>query len=98
IRDSISLSSVNAVQNNWDIEGQRGGMIATGIGGSITGEGADLLLIDDPFKNKEEADSPTIRDKVWGEWEATLSTRLHKGGSVIVIMTRWHEDDMVGRL
>ncbi|MFC2948546.1 phage terminase large subunit [Virgibacillus sediminis] len=94
----VKLSSVNAAQNNWGLEGKRGGMIATGIGGSITGEGADLLLIDDPFKNKEEADSPTIRDKVWGEWEATLSTRLHKGGSVVVIMTRWHEDDLVGRL
>ncbi|NGP45981.1 phage terminase large subunit [Bacillaceae bacterium SIJ1] len=95
---SVSLSTINAAQNNWGIEGYRGGMIATGIGGSITGEGADLLLIDDPFKNKEEADSQTIREKVWGEWEATLSTRLHKGGSVIVIMTRWHEDDLVGRL
>ena len=95
---NVSLSSVNAAQNNWGVESKRGGMIATGIGGSITGEGADLLIIDDPFKNKEEADSPTIREKVWGEWEATLSTRLHKGGSVIVIMTRWHEDDLVGRL
>ncbi|AKG05531.1 hypothetical protein AAV35_012745 [Salimicrobium jeotgali] len=94
----VSLSGINAAQNNWGIDGGRGGMIATGIGGSITGEGADLLLIDDPFKNKEEADSSTIREKVWGEWESTLSTRLHKGGSVVVIMTRWHEDDFVGRL
>lgn len=94
----VVISSVNAAQNNWGIAGKRGGMIATGIGGSITGEGADLLLIDDPFKNAEEANSNTIRDKVWAEWESTLSTRLHKGGSVIVIMTRWHEDDIIGRL
>ncbi|SFM35513.1 phage terminase large subunit [Salibacterium qingdaonense] len=94
----VGVSSINAAQNNWGIEGRRGGMIATGIGGSITGEGADLLLIDDPFKNKEEADSETMREKVWGEWEATLSTRLHQGGTVIVIMTRWHEDDLVGRM
>jgi hypothetical protein len=94
----VDISSVNAAQNNWGIEGKRGGMIATGIGGSITGEGADLLLIDDPFKNAEEANSPTIREKVWSEWESTLSTRLHKGGSVVVIMTRWHEDDLIGRL
>lgn len=93
-----SLSPINSAQNNWGVAGDRGGMIATGIGGSITGEGADLLVVDDPFKNKEEADSMTMREKVWGEWEATLSTRLHKGGSVIVIMTRWHEDDLVGRL
>lgn len=94
----VEISRINAANNNWSLAGYRGGMIATGIGGSITGEGADLLIIDDPFKNAEEANSPTIREKVWAEWEATLSTRLHKGGSVIVIMTRWHEDDLVGRL
>ncbi|SDH77032.1 phage uncharacterized protein (putative large terminase), C-terminal domain-containing protein [Aneurinibacillus thermoaerophilus] len=94
----VEISSENAASNNWSLEGHHGGMIATGIGGSITGEGADLLLIDDPFKNAEEANSPTIREKVWAEWESTLSTRLHKGGSVIIIMTRWHEDDLIGRL
>ena len=83
---------------NWNIEGHGGGMVATGIGGSITGEGADLLLVDDPIKNNAEAQSQTIRDRIWDEWETTLSTRLHKGGSVIVVMTRWHEDDFVGRL
>lgn len=92
------ISVEKSASNNWGIEGTRGGMIATGIGGSITGEGADLLIIDDPFKNAEEANSQTIREKVWAEWESTLSTRLHKGGSVIVIMTRWHEDDLIGRL
>lgn len=92
------VSFQTSAANNWGIEGHRGGMIATGIGGAITGEGADLLIIDDPFKNAEEANSETIRQKVWDEWESTLSTRLHKGGSVIVIMTRWHEDDLVGRL
>jgi len=95
---NINISQEKSASNNWGIEGTRGGMIATGIGGSITGEGADLLIIDDPLKNNEEAQSQTIRDKVWDEWETTLSTRLHKGGSVIVIMTRWHEDDLVGRL
>ncbi len=94
----VQISRVNGANNNWSLADHRGGMIATGIGGSITGEGADLMIIDDPFKNAEEANSPTIREKVWSEWEATLSTRLHKGGSVIVIMTRWHEDDLVGRL
>lgn len=94
----VEISDENGSSNNWSLAGHRGGMISTGIGGSITGEGADLLLIDDPFKNAEEANSPTIREKVWSEWESTLSTRLHKGGSVIVIMTRWHEDDLIGRL
>lgn len=92
------LSNDNGTVNNWTLDNGVGGMIATGIGGSITGEGADLLVIDDPIKNNEEAQSQKIRDKVWDEWETTLSTRLHKGGSVIVVMTRWHEDDFVGRL
>lgn len=94
----VQLSQDNAASNNWSLAGHRGGLLATGIGGSITGEGADVLIIDDPFKNAEEANSKTIRDKVWDEWESTLSTRLHKGASVIVIMTRWHEDDIIGRL
>lgn len=92
------LSMTNASQTDWGLEGRNGGMIATGIGGSITGQGADVLIIDDPFKNAEEANSSTIRNKVWDEWESTLSTRLHKGASVIIIMTRWHEDDLIGRL
>lgn len=58
----------------------------------------NCLIIDDPIKNNEEAQSQTIRDKIWDEWETTLSTRIQKGGSVIVVMTRWHEDDIVGRL
>ncbi|MCO7177027.1 phage terminase large subunit [Sporolactobacillus kofuensis] len=94
----VELSQANAASNNWSLSEHRGGMLSTGIGGSITGEGADLMIIDDPFKNAEEANSKTIRDKVWDEWESTLSTRLHKGASVIVIMTRWHEDDIIGRL
>lgn len=58
----------------------------------------NCLIIDDPIKNAKEAQSVTARESVWQEWESTLSTRLHKGASVIVIMTRWHEDDFVGRL
>lgn len=92
------LSKDKNASNNWEINGTRGGMISTGIGGSITGEGADLMIIDDPIKNNEEAQSPTIRNKIWDEWETTLSTRLHEGASVIAIQTRWHEDDFIGRL
>ena len=94
----VSLDPNNAQARNWSLDGYPGGMIATGIGGSITGEGADLLIIDDPIKNAEAANSQTQRQKVWDEWESTLSTRLHSGASVIVVMTRWNEDDLVGRL
>lgn len=72
--------------------------LGTGIGGACTGFGADLLIIDDPFKNRQEADSTTTREYVWSEWEDTLSTRLQGEKMVIVIHTRWHEDDLIGRL
>lgn len=95
---NVQLSESNAATKDWGIQDRRGGMISTGIGGSITGQGADLMIIDDPIKNMKEAMSQTIRDSIWDEWEATLSTRLHDGASLIVIMTRWHEDDLIGRL
>ena len=94
----IKINPKTSAANNWGIQGHRGGMISTGIGGSITGEGADLLIIDDPVKNREEADSLAYREKVWNEWQNTLRTRLHPGAAVIIILTRWHEDDLVGRL
>lgn len=95
---NIQMANDNSTATNWSVGDNAGGMVATGIGGSITGEGADLMIIDDPIKNNAEAQSETIRNKIWDEWETTLSTRLHKGASVIVVMTRWHEDDIVGRL
>ncbi|MCT6926154.1 phage terminase large subunit [Metasolibacillus sp.] len=94
----IKISESNASIKDWGIQDSDGGMIATGIGGSITGQGADLMIIDDPIKNAKEANSQVIRDSIWDEWESTLSTRLHDGASLIVIMTRWHEDDLIGRL
>ena len=94
----INISRDNATKTNWSVENYQGGMISAGIGGSITGQGADLLLIDDPIKNRKEAESQTYRDSIWAEWQDTLSTRLHPNGCVVIIMTRWHEDDLVGRL
>lgn len=77
----------------------RGGVYyAVGAGGAVTGRGADLLLIDDPLKNREEADSRLIRDKLWDWYASTAYTRLMPGGAVVVIQTRWHEDDLAGRL
>lgn len=95
---NISVSRDNASVTNWGIRGHSGGMISAGVGGSITGEGADLLVIDDPVKNRQEAESMTYRENLWSEWQDTLMSRLHPGGRVVIIMTRWHEDDLVGRL
>ncbi len=72
--------------------------VSVGVGGPITGRGAHIALIDDPFKNREDADSEVNREKVWKWYTSTLRTRLMPGGSIIIILTRWHEDDLAGRL
>jgi predicted phage terminase large subunit-like protein len=82
----------------FEIVNHTGAYRSTGVGGGITGSGANCLIIDDPCKNQEEADSQTMRQKVWDWYTSTAYTRLEKNGKVIIIMTRWHEDDLAGRL
>lgn len=81
----------------WQLEGHRGGVVCVGIGGGLTGKPAEALIIDDPFADKEQADSAYYRERVWGWWQAVGSTRLAPGAPVILINTRWHEDDLTGR-
>lgn len=88
----IKASSEFWGTNKW------GSFKAVGVGGSLTGRGADLLIVDDPFSNYEEAHSQTIRDNVWNWFLSVAMTRLSPDATVIIIMTRWHVDDMVGRL
>jgi predicted phage terminase large subunit-like protein len=83
---------------DWGIAGHIGGMTTAGTGGSLTGRGADLLIIDDPFKDAAEAASERVRETTWEWWVATASTRLEPSGVAIVIQTRWHQDDLAGRL
>lgn len=87
-----------AAQHEWQLEGHRGGVYAVGIGGSLTGRPADLMVIDDPIKDRKEADSEVFRDNVWHWWTSVASTRLAPGAPVVLILTRWHEDDLAGRL
>lgn len=76
-----------------------GGVLLAGRGGSVTGRGADLLIVDDPIKGREEAESRAIRKKLWEWYQDDLCTRLlDEMGRKVIIMTRWHEDDLVGRL
>lgn len=82
----------------FELVGTKGRYRCAGVGGSITGMGADILTIDDPFKDRESANSPTIRAKVWDWFTSTAYTRLSPGGGAIIMCTRWHEDDLVGRL
>jgi predicted phage terminase large subunit-like protein len=73
-------------------------MITAGVGGPLTGRGADLLIVDDSIKNAEEALSPTIRDAQWDWWQSVASTRIEPGGMAILMGTRWHADDLQGRV
>lgn len=81
----------------WNLLGREGGMDAVGVLGGATGKGAHLLNLDDLLKNREEAESKTIRDKVWDALVDDLLTRLEPGGAVVLNATRWHEDDPIGR-
>lgn len=82
----------------WGIKDHRGGYVAAGVGGGITGKGAHVLTIDDPIKNAEEADSSDLREKLWDWYGSTAYTRLAPGGGVLVIQTWWHDDDLAGKL
>lgn len=93
----VKLSQDSRAANRWHTD--KGGMyVSAGVGTAITGRGADILLIDDPFKDRQEADSEITRERVWDWYTSTAYTRLMPGGAIIVINTRWHDDDLSGRL
>jgi predicted phage terminase large subunit-like protein len=76
----------------------RGEYFAAGIRGPLTGRRADLVIIDDPVKSQAEADSPLLRERLWNWYRFDLTTRLKPRGRIVLIMTRWHDDDLAGRL
>lgn len=92
----IGLAYDKAAASHWRIQGHKGGMVAVGLGGTIAGRPADLLIIDDPLKGMEAADSVTERRKVIAGFQGDLTTRLAPGAPIILIQTRWHEDDLAG--
>jgi predicted phage terminase large subunit-like protein len=94
----IKLDPQNGSMSDYTIEGHTGGSYFAGILGGVTGRGADLLIIDDPIKTAQEAQSEVYRNRVWDEYQSSLSTRLMPNGAQIVILTRWHYDDIAGRL
>lgn len=92
----VHLNPLTKARDKWFTQ-NGGGMQTAGSKGAITGKGADLFIIDDPFKNDEEANSETIREKVSGMFQSTAFTRLEPGACIILVHTRWHEDDLAGR-
>lgn len=93
----VTLAADSRAAGEWEtVEG--GEYKAAGVGAGITGRRADLGLIDDPVKSRKEADSPTYRQNAWDWYLADFRTRLKPGGAVVIIQTRWHEDDLSGRI
>lgn len=96
--DPVSLSDDSRSVESWSVEGHTGGMVAAGVGGGITGRGAHLFIVDDPHKDRADAESEVRRESVWAWWTSTAYTRLEDGAAVVGMMTRWHADDWAGRL
>jgi predicted phage terminase large subunit-like protein len=94
----VKLSDEKATANSWEVQGHMGGMETVGRGGALTGKGADLLLIDDPVKGREEALSMTIQDQLYDWYKSDVYTRLEPGASVVIVATRWSTEDLIGRL
>ncbi len=98
-RPAVMVSSDSHSGQAWDLaQPYRGGVVAAGVGGGITGLGAHLLVVDDPFKNREEAESASRRELVDGWYRSSALTRLEENGAVVLFHTRWHPDDLAGRL
>lgn len=97
VENRIPLAKDRQAVQDWETQAG-GGLRAVGVGAGITGQGGDLVVIDDPVKSREEAQSETYREKVWDWYTDDLYTRMEADSAVILIMTRWHEDDLAGRI
>lgn len=96
-RYGLALEQGVGAANDWQLT-SGGGVRSAGIGSGITGEPANFALIDDPVKGRVEADSPAIREKCWNWWSGDLTSRLAPGAPVLLVMTRWSDDDVAARL
>lgn len=93
----VGVASDSSARDNWHTN--KGGIYtAMGVGGGLTGKGAHVALIDDPVKDRQDAESPVIREATWDWYRSVLRTRLMPGGAIVLVLTRWHPDDLAGRL
>ena len=99
---AIALNEDEKARGRWSVsehgKNVGGAYVAVGVGGPITGRGADIAIVDDPIKNRKDAESEIVRESVWGWFTSTLFTRLSPHGVVVIILTRWHQDDLAGRI
>jgi hypothetical protein len=94
---AVELAQDSQAANRWHTN-HGGSYVAAGVGASITGRGADLLNIDDPIKDRREADSKTVKDALWAWYRSTAYTRLMPKASIVLTQTRWSPDDLAGRI
>lgn len=94
----VAVDPKKATSKEFQIKKHRGRMISRGIGSALTGYSGDLIVIDDPIKNRQEADSESRRAFIWNEFVNSILSRTQAHSKIILIMTRWHEDDLAGRL
>lgn len=99
-KNLVNLSKGARVKTSslFEILEYQGSYMNAGVGGGITGNSCDIGIIDDPVKGAADAASPTLRENQWEWYNAAFSTRLHNDSQVLIIMTRWHQDDLAGRL
>lgn len=88
----------NASNEEWGVYGRKGVYFSAGVAGGATGRGAHVLIIDDPVKNSEEAESATVLENIWNWYGSTAYTRLAPGGGVLIIQTWWADGDLAGRI
>ncbi len=94
----IQVDNSTHAKNEWKLEDHAGGMVTAGIGGSLTGRGFDLGIVDDPIRNAEIANSPTYQEKMIEWWDSTFATRGEPDNVIVLTMTRWNESDVAGKL
>lgn len=94
---TMRFKSKNPAMHFWETT-LDGAMMCAGVGGPITGRGADILILDDPVKNAEEANSRVIREKTWDWYTSTARTRLEPNGAIIIMATRWNTEDLIGKV
>ena len=96
--EGIRLDPTAAAVDHWRIENKRGRYIAAGVGTAVTGRGAHLFIIDDPFKGPEDAYSVQMRERAYTWYKDVVFTRLQPQASIVICATRWHDDDLIGRI
>ena len=95
----VRVDPIHCAKEEWCIEGSQGLVTAQGLGGAITGKGGNLIIVDDYCKNREEAESDVMRNKMWESFKDDLMTRTNSPAAIVIVCaTRWHEDDIVGRI